>query len=113
MMEPNLDTSLDTQCCKTIQSKTIWTMIGLSKPSKSPSKPPMQLVTTVPHDNDVLCGRGGIVAAHPGQAMSSIAILSIAKSILTSLQGAGARSVLYRPRLWMKYATSTRPVGSY
>ena len=26
----------------------------------------MELVTTAPHYNDVLCGRGGIVNAHPG-----------------------------------------------
>lgn len=28
--------------------------------------PPQELTTTAPHDNDVLCGRGGTVNAHPG-----------------------------------------------
>ena len=37
-----------------------------SLPTTATKPPPQELTTTAPHGNDVLCGRGGTVNAHPG-----------------------------------------------
>jgi hypothetical protein len=44
-------------------SKTLSTESSLPTATKPP---PQELTTTAPHNNDVLCGRGGIINSHPG-----------------------------------------------